>query len=73
MKQTSNIPRHSSRLLKMKEVTARTSLSRWTIYREIERGNLSKGIPISPGRVGYPVEEIDALVAGKLPHQQTAE
>lgn len=38
----------------------RSSLSRSTVYAEIERGKLPRPVPLSENRVGLPAEKVEA-------------
>jgi prophage regulatory protein len=53
------------RLLKIRDVVARTSLSRPTIYRLIERGEFPRNRKISPQRVAWPADAVDAWIRGE--------
>lgn len=52
----------SGPLLKIRELVARTSLSRATIYRAIGRGEFPDRIKLSPRRVGWPEADITAWI-----------
>lgn len=41
----------------------RSSLSRSTVYAEIDRGNLPRPVPLSENRVGLPAEKVEAWFA----------
>ena len=48
------------RLLKIRDVIAETSLGRRTIYRLMRAGDFPKSRKISPQRVAWSADEIDA-------------
>lgn len=50
----------SGRMLKIKEVVAETSLSRRSIYRLIAAGDFPRSRQLSPQRVAWSADDIDA-------------
>lgn len=58
--------RRNDSLLRLKEVTGRTALSRSTIYRRIEKGTFPRPTPISEGLVAWYQSDIDAWVANPM-------
>ncbi|UQV19042.1 AlpA family phage regulatory protein [Brevundimonas albigilva] len=48
------------------EFCKRSSLSRSTVYAEIERGNLARPIRLSANRVAFPAKAVDAWFASRL-------
>lgn len=53
------------RYVSFKELADRTTLCRATIYNLIERGELPQPERLSPRRVGWPVDVIDAWLASR--------
>lgn len=47
-------------------------ISRTTLHRMVERGEIPKPVRISKGRVGFPADEIDAVVAAMLAARDAA-
>lgn len=43
----------------------RSSLSRSTVYAEIERGNIPRPVPLSENRVGLPADQVEAWFAAR--------
>ncbi|MFC4255691.1 AlpA family phage regulatory protein [Altererythrobacter xixiisoli] len=60
-------PSLSGRFLSVRDVMNQTSLSRATIYRLMANGQFPKCFPISPGRVSW---HADAIEAWKNRHLQ---
>jgi len=60
-------------LLRRPAVEQATGKSRATIYRDIERGLMTKPVPIGGDRVAWPANEIDAInkarISGKTDDQ----
>lgn len=52
--------------LTIREVVARTAVSRATVYRLIESGDFPKPVKVSPKRVVWLVSEVDAWWQRKL-------
>ena len=52
-------------LLTKIDVLVRTSMSQPTLYREIKAGRFPKPVHISPRRVAWPVETIDAWLEAR--------
>lgn len=44
----------------------RSSLSRTTVYNEIERGNLPRPVRLTENRVAFPAPVIDAWFAARM-------
>lgn len=55
----------SGRLLKIRDVVAETSLHRATIYREIAAGRFPRARKISPQRVAWPADDVEAWKRGE--------
>ncbi|MCL9851150.1 AlpA family transcriptional regulator [Ralstonia solanacearum P673] len=53
------------RAIRIKEVIQKVSLSQSTIYAMIAKGNFPKPFELTPGRVGWIEEDIDAWLATK--------
>ncbi len=53
------------RAIRIKEVIQKVSLSQSTIYAMIAKGNFPKPFELTPGRVGWIEEDIDAWLAAK--------
>ena len=58
--------RSRDNLLRLADVTARTKLSRTTIYRRITAGTFPRPTPISAGLVAWYETEINAWVANPM-------
>ena len=50
----------SERVLKVKDVLDRTSLSRRSLYRRMAEGDFPSSVKLSPHRVGWRESEIEA-------------
>jgi excisionase family DNA binding protein len=61
--------KESQQLLTVAEVAARLRQSRWSVYRKIERGELSAvRVSDSPnGPLRVPADELDAFIYGRNP------
>jgi prophage regulatory protein len=57
-------PLSPSRLLKIRDVISETSLSRRSIYRLMKQGAFPRSRRISPQRVAWSADEIDAWKRG---------
>lgn len=66
---TSASPATSLRFVSMKELCARLSVSRPTIYALVERGELPEPVRITEGRIGWPSDLVDAWIAAKAATQ----
>jgi len=53
------------RILSPRAVSELTGLSRTTIWRQGRSGEFPRPVQVSPGRVGFLVEEVEAWIAGK--------
>lgn len=61
-----NAPFHSpQRMLKIRDVVELTSLHRATIYRLIDRGEFPANRKLSPQRVGWRADAIEAWIRGE--------
>lgn len=60
-----NAPFQPARNLKIGQVVELTTLHRATIYRMIERGEFPKNRQISPQRVAWSAEQVDAWIRGE--------
>ena len=60
------VDRRRDNLLRLKDVKARTGLSRTTIYRRIGAGTFPRSEPISEGLVAWYESDIDAWVANPM-------
>lgn len=49
----------------IKAFCARSGLSRTTVYREIDKGNLPRPVHLSENRVGLPADEVEAWFAAR--------
>ena len=58
------------RMLTFKEVAERTSLPRTMIWRRRRAGDFPEPIQLTPGRIGWPEEEIDAWLAERAAARQ---
>lgn len=57
----------SIQLLSIRDVVARTSLSRATIYRLISSGgDFPKPVQVTAKRVAWPSDAVDAFIASKI-------
>ena len=54
------------RLLRLKEVTQRTGLSRSSIYKYIEKSQFPKQVQLSERTVAWSEVEIDAWIKSKI-------
>jgi prophage regulatory protein len=53
------------RIVSISEFMRRTSLSKATVYRLIYRNELPRPSRISPNRVGFPSDVVDAWITSK--------
>lgn len=60
------VARHRDNLLRLRDVKARTKLSRTTIYRRISAGTFPPSIRLSAGLVAWYESDIDAWVADPM-------
>lgn len=51
------------RMLPMRDVCARTGLGRTTIYKLIEQKSFPQPVPLTAGRVGWPIDAVDRWLA----------
>lgn len=56
----------STRLLSSKDVRARTSLSRATIWRKIGAGEFPRPVRLGPNRVAWVEAQVDAWIERKV-------
>ena len=61
---------HPLRILRLREVTSRTGLSRSTIYQHICNGNFPKQVSLGPQSVGWVEREIEAWIASRIEARQ---
>lgn len=57
---------YPGRLLPPPVVTDRTSLSRTTLWRMVRRGEFPKPVQVSPGRVAWPENAVNAWISAKM-------
>lgn len=57
---------HSERLLPLKEVISRTSLSRATVYDLMKRGAFPKPIRLLEHRIAWPESTVSSWIADKI-------
>jgi prophage regulatory protein len=57
---------HGRRLLTGTAVQAKTSLSRPTIWRLIRAGNFPASVKVSPGRVAWDADAVEAWIAARV-------
>lgn len=62
---TDNAAATPRRYVSFKELSERTTLCRATIYNIVERGELPPPERLTPRRVGWPVEVVDAWLASR--------
>lgn len=60
------------RLIRRKEVQARTGFGASSIYAEMAKGNFPKPIFISERRVAWIESEVDAWIAERIANHRTA-
>jgi len=60
------IDRSRDNLLRLRDVTARTKLSRTTIYRRIAAGTFPPSTPISAGLVAWYETDINEWIANPM-------
>jgi prophage regulatory protein len=65
-----SIEKRQFRVLTLKEVAERTSLPRTTIWRRRRADDFPEPIQLSPGRIGWPEEEIDGWLAERAAARQ---
>lgn len=53
-------------ILRLRDVQAKTGLSRSTIYDAVAKGNFPKQIPLSTRRVGWLASEVDAWIEERV-------
>ena len=56
----------ADRLLPLKSVTDRTSLSKVQIYRMMAWGKFPRPVPVGPHRVAWVEREVDAWIAERV-------
>ncbi len=56
----------AERLISLREVLHRTSLSKTHIYRMIKAGSHPRPVPLGPHRVGFVESEIDDWMAERV-------
>ena len=61
-----------SRFVSLAEFARRSSLSRGSIYNEIERGNLPPPIRLTVNRVAFPADVVEAWFAERMRSAQVA-
>lgn len=54
-----------TRYVSFRELSERTTLCRASLYNVVRRGELSPPVRLSPRRVGWPVEVVDAWLASR--------
>lgn len=54
------------RILRLRQVMARTGLSRSTIYEHISRGRFPKQVSLGPQSVGWVEREIDGWINSRI-------
>lgn len=54
------------KILRMVEVTEKTGLSRWTIYRKEDTGEFPKRVRLGPNAVGWLEDEIEAWLTQRI-------
>ncbi|WP_343661111.1 AlpA family transcriptional regulator [Ralstonia sp.] len=59
------------RAIRIKEVIQKVSLSQSTIYALIAKGSFPKPFELTPGRVAWLEEDVDAWLAQKAGKSQT--
>jgi len=53
-------------LLHRREVLRRNSLSNTGLYKRIEAGLFVRSVPLGMQRVGWPEEEVDAIITARI-------
>ncbi len=53
-------------ILRIKQVMGRTGNAKSTLYLRIQEGTLPKPVSIGPRAVGWPSDEIDAIIAARI-------
>ncbi|MGA0543679.1 helix-turn-helix transcriptional regulator [Brevundimonas sp. VNH65] len=56
----------AKRFITIPEFCRRSTLCRQSVYNLIDRGDISRPIKISPNRVAFPAEVVDAWFASKV-------
>jgi prophage regulatory protein len=59
------------RILRRKQVEARTGLSRTTIYELVRANQFPRQVRVSPGAVGWLESEIDAYLLAQIERSRT--
>ena len=54
------------RILRLRQVIARTGLSRSTIYHHISEGRFPKQVTLGPQSVGWVEGDVDAWIVGRI-------
>lgn len=62
----------AERLITMKDVRDRTSLSKTEIYRRINAGTFPRQVHIGPARVAFVEREVDAWMAARVGARECA-
>jgi prophage regulatory protein len=57
---------HPTRIIRVRELCARTGLSRTTLWRMERRGDFPSRRQLSPGTVGWMESEIEAWLVGRI-------
>lgn len=60
-------------MLRLPALKAETGKGRSTLYTDIQRGLLTKPVPLGPRAVGWPSEEIKAINAARIAGKPEAE
>ena len=61
----------TGRILSIKDVTRETSLSRTTIWRMMKSGTCPPSRKLSPQRVGWSEDDVEAWKASRFEHNQS--
>ncbi|MFL9996727.1 AlpA family transcriptional regulator [Paraburkholderia sediminicola] len=66
--QTEHAARQSASIiiLRLRDVQAKTGLSRSTIYDAVAKGDFPKQVPLSTRRVGWLASEVDAWIEKRV-------
>lgn len=68
-----NIVINQTQLLRLPSVKQLSGKSRTTLYRDIQRGLFTRGVPIGGARVAWPSNEIEAINKARIAGKSDAE
>ena len=67
---TDTVQPNAATLLRLRQVKARTGLSRSTIYLKIKTGEFPAQVSLGPRAVGWLEAEVDRWIASRIEHSR---